>query len=283
MKNRELRLTGLRIGGSEVRLLPTEHAVVMLNGNDFEFLRNEFPDQVSDVSPAAFQRSGEQYRLMTRVVKIGRAKPVVVHGHIRRQKIHLRSLLPLSSQNQAQQTQLGSGAEDEGLFLLGSGVGDLASQCRFLLWDEQINLSSLFKKGDLLAIEYPYVPYASGDDKVVSIEYGSSTVLYVLPSILVSAFSSSSNTLLQAQGNGLSSSPMLSSFPSSQLHQPSPSQSQSPPKDGFGNQDFKYHPERVFIKDLGPRMINVCLFGCIVGMFRNVSISQFFTLIPLLT
>lgn len=51
-----------------------------------------------------------------------------------------------------------------------------------VLWDNQTMLATLFQKGDTLAIQDPYLPQQVGSLGLPTVEYGSSTLLYCLPS-----------------------------------------------------------------------------------------------------
>lgn len=50
-----------------------------------------------------------------------------------------------------------------------------------VLWDNQILLAALIQKGDMLAIQYPYLPLHISTLGLSTIEYGSATVIYCLP------------------------------------------------------------------------------------------------------
>ncbi|KNC99683.1 uncharacterized protein SPPG_05064 [Spizellomyces punctatus DAOM BR117] len=118
-----------------------------------------------------------------------------------------------------------------------------------VLWDEQIGLASLFRKGDWLAIWRPYVTVerqAGRDDKrSITLEYGSQTVIFVIPM------------------DPTKEMELMCSMASQ------PSQ-HAVPRDAQGILDFKWYPNRLLITELAPKMINITIFGKVLEVIANM-------------
>ncbi|ORX83396.1 hypothetical protein K493DRAFT_342034 [Basidiobolus meristosporus CBS 931.73] len=223
---RQIRITGIRLlenASRFPRLLPTEMMIFMLsseNSYDQRFIKEELEvDKLGDVSGAAIAQ-GKEYRFWVKIVHIGSEQAGNIPGRLKKLKIFVNDM----STNE---------------------------NAVFLLWDEQIAMRDLFKKGDYLGLHRPYI---NGDstysDDMLILEYGTGTVLFCLPSDFSQEVVSSS---------------MPSQTGSSQT---------TVPRDDFGLLDYKYYPERIYIHDLKPKMINITLFGRIVAMSQNIPVEK---------
>jgi len=59
----------------------------------------------------------------------------------------------------------------------------LETDASLILWDDQINLIKLFKRGDFLALFCPYISpsWDASNSSNCILEYGSATILFCLP------------------------------------------------------------------------------------------------------
>ena len=104
----------------------------------------------------------------------------------------------------------------------------------FTLWDEQLPLADLFKEGDVLAIQQPFV--IQNESESFILEYGPMTVVFC------------------------QSRELVQEFVQSQTPQATPV---SVTKDCHGNLDYSSFPERVYITDIRTNVGHVTLFGVI--------------------
>ncbi|KAK9767197.1 hypothetical protein K7432_003162 [Basidiobolus ranarum] len=223
---RQIRITGIRLlenASRFPRLLPTEMMIFMLsteNLYDRRFIKEELEvDKLEDVNKPAITQ-GRDYKFWVKIVHIGSEQAGGIPGRLKKLKIFVNDM----STNE---------------------------NAVFLLWDEQIAMRDLFKKGDYLGLHRPYINSNSAyNDDMLILEYGTGTVLFCLPSDF-------------SQEVVSSSMPSQSGFSQTTV-----------PRDDFGLLDYKYYPERIHIHDLKPKMINITLFGRIVAMSQNIPVEK---------
>ncbi|KAL1920534.1 uncharacterized protein VTP21DRAFT_911 [Calcarisporiella thermophila] len=207
-------LTGTRI---EPRLLPTEYLIFMLaKERDQAFIECELSkDRLVDIRQEDLQQ-GREYRFWLKITHIDSVQPALSQSHLRMVRIF---------------------------------VADMAGtdNAFFVLWDDQIKMVNLFKKGDYLGLYKPYIgpQYPSSGDEyedATILEYGSATIVFCLPSM-------DSMLTLSSQSQRDGTEPV--------------------PRDDQGYMDCKLYAERILIKNLKPKMLNVTLFGRIIAMAAN--------------
>ncbi|TPX61562.1 hypothetical protein SpCBS45565_g07228 [Spizellomyces sp. 'palustris'] len=219
----KVRITGTRsvttpVGGT--RLLPTEHMVFLLSESDDQdkkFLSDRFDESLSHVA-AADVEEGRSFAFLVKVHQIGTVHAARSHGRLKRLHVYVNDT-------------------------------SVEENACLVLWDEQIGLASLFRKGDWLAIWRPYVTVerqAGRDDtRSITLEYGSQTVIFVIPM------------------DPTKEMELMCSMASQ------PSQ-HAVPRDARGILDFKWYPRRLLVTELAPKMINITIFGKVLEVIANM-------------
>ncbi|KAJ1649835.1 hypothetical protein IWQ61_009198 [Dispira simplex] len=193
---------------------------------DISFLRAYFISHaLADVTPEALACNRDFYLLVkVHQIHIGDATPR--EGHLKRALVYL--------------TDVVIGAHSR---------SDLAV---LILWDEQITLASMLKKGDRLAIYLPRInsPHVrlsedTVEDCVFEMEYGARTVLFLIPN----------------SASGLSKNNLLS-------------QINTQTTDEDGAIECKLWPSRLRIADLQPAMSGVTLLGQVVAVSSNLPVTK---------
>ncbi|EPS69125.1 hypothetical protein M569_05638, partial [Genlisea aurea] len=156
-KGREVLLTGcyLRVttGSSGcIRLLPTEHFVILLDedeDDDAMLLGAQFcSDSFSSISLETVD-GGASYSLYARIENIGPVELLGKNGSLQRKQITL--------------------------------VDNDGSRLKFLLWGDQLLIANLLSEGSMLAIDRPFISTSPETCDEVCLEYGSATELYAVP------------------------------------------------------------------------------------------------------
>ncbi|KAI9141496.1 hypothetical protein BKA69DRAFT_394701 [Paraphysoderma sedebokerense] len=194
------------------RFLPSENMIILLTDADQSFISKYFTSAFAEINAPNPGRSQsvQDVNIWAKIVQIGSAHPARVNGRYKKLTITLSD----------------------------KSGGDTV---QFILWDEQIELAGLFKKGDQLGIVQPWVSYNNDPTSDgATLEYGSNTIIFVLPAKIDVIFGT---------GNYVT-------------------------KDDMGVLDYKFYPERILIKDLQPKMSNLTLFGRIVAMSQNMPLSR---------
>lgn len=181
---RSIYLTSVRFvtTAQTARLLPTEAMIIQLNESsptDCGFLQKEFSnDRLEDLfkpyrqpTQQSQSQARSDYKLLVKIMHINPPEPARAYRRFRKQTILVNDL-------------------------------SISQNVCFTLWDDQVHLAALLKKGDMLALYRPYVntDFANkvhvnsasvkdnnnniADDSDTSglfLEYGSCTVLFVIP------------------------------------------------------------------------------------------------------
>ncbi|KAL6064294.1 hypothetical protein QOT17_011042 [Balamuthia mandrillaris] len=218
-EKRKLRLTGCRTvcTAQSMRLLPTDYSVILLNAEDEDWVLNHFTDKLQDLTPF---RASHDYRLWVKVECIQSVR-TQAYGHHLEVDVTIRD---------ARATTLSHGS-----FVPAPFVATL------VLWDDQVNMASLFKKHDQLAIFSPVAPHWQKHHRM---EYGPKTIIYVLPS-----------------------SPPQEVVGSSSVE--SSHQTYSVPRDENGHLDYSHYPERILLRHIKPNMTYLTLYGRVQMMRPN--------------
>lgn len=114
------------------------------------------------------------------------------------------------------------------------------------LWDEQLPLANLFKEGDILAIQQPYV--VPNQDELFFLEYGPATVMFCMSH-------APEHETIPSQNSSTQGTPV------------------SVIRDSQGMLDYSTFPERIFLRDIKSNMTRVTVFCTIT----NVSAMEVFT------
>ena len=114
------------------------------------------------------------------------------------------------------------------------------------LWDEQLSLANLFKEGDILAIQQPFV--VPNQEEMFILEYGPATVIFCLSH-------NPEQEIVPSQISSTQGSPV------------------SVTKDSQGMLDFSTFPEQIFFSDIRSSMTRVTIFCTIT----NVGTMEVFT------
>ncbi|GER33395.1 nucleic acid-binding proteins superfamily [Striga asiatica] len=237
-KGREVLLTGcyLRVatGNSAcARLLPTEYFVVLLDedeDDDAMLLGAQFcSDSFSSISLDAVKQ-GTSYSLYARIEHIGQLENQGRYGNLQRKEITL--------------------VDNDGMRL------------KFLLWGEQTLVANLFSVGSMLALDRPFI--ASAEDSSletcdgVCLEYGSATLLYLVPLIpLKEQVSIALTQHLHQSSRHLTAASLSQGQLVSQV---------TLPCDSKGSIDFSNCPVRSYVVDLRDKMTGISLYGTVTGI-----------------
>ena len=124
-------------------------------------------------------------------------------------------------------------------------VDDSGIHTKFVLWDEQLPLVNLFKEGDVLAIQQPYVVHNELDGFVL--EYGPMTIVFCHSR-------EPEHELVQ-----------------SQIPHATPV---SVTKDSHGNLDFSSFPERVYVTDIRKNIGYITLLGTIKTVGEKIILQN---------
>ena len=114
------------------------------------------------------------------------------------------------------------------------------------LWDEQLSIANLFKEGDILAIQQPYV--VPNQEEVFILEYGPATVMFCMSH-------NPEQEIVPSQISNTQGTPV------------------SVIKDSQGMLDYSTFPERIFFSDIRSSMTRVTIFCTIT----NVGTMEVFT------
>ncbi|PFX23126.1 uncharacterized protein LOC111333359 [Stylophora pistillata] len=101
------------------------------------------------------------------------------------------------------------------------------------LWDEQLPLANLFKEGDILAIQQPFV--VPNQDELFFLEYGPATVIFCMSH-------APEREIIPSQDSCTQGAPV------------------SVIRDSQGMLDYSTFPERVFLRDIKSNMTRVTVF-----------------------
>lgn len=239
-ERRTLRLTGCQLVVRDLRLLPTEFAVLVLTDSDRAYIRTKFVDSLRTITLDRDPRATEpidlqrEYHIFVKVHSISSQKAQeFMH------RTETRVAIKDSSHGSPFTTSSSSTT---------SNLSMTATDATFTLWDDQTKLATLFKEGDYLAISNPKFPLAGAWKDKRTLEYGPQTIVHVLPMA--------------------PSQDLVSSSTSPYALTPTPTQFRVP-KDEKGNRDLRHFPEPVAFQDLRANMVNVSLFGRIIRMGKN--------------
>ncbi|KAF5752135.1 hypothetical protein HS088_TW01G00042 [Tripterygium wilfordii] len=249
-KGREVLLTGCylrnaREGSGCTRLLPTEYLVILLDDDqddDAILIGAQFcSDSFSSISLDEVDK-GVSFSLYARIESIGSLEIQGTCGRLQRKDIAL--------------------VDNDGVKL------------KFLLWGEQVLLSNLFSVGSMLALDRPYIS-TSAECAVeardeLCLEYGSATLLYLVPFI-----QHEEKICVPLTQNRCQGSRMLSAF---SVTQDSRVSQVALPCDSQGTIDFSNYPFRPYIIDLHDKMTSISLYGVVTEIFREKTTEAIFSL-----
>ncbi|KAI8583412.1 hypothetical protein K450DRAFT_223542 [Umbelopsis ramanniana AG] len=148
-------------------------------------------------------------------------------------------------------------------------TSDEGSGAILTLYDHQISLSSMLKKGDFIGLYHPGLIESSTEsqtlgDGCVLLEYTNETVIFCMPEQDAEAAE-----LTNLMKKNSSSDPSRSEKSASQAANSIVSQLSDFAGDNKDVMDCRMYKKRVYIKNLRSHMINVTLFGRIVAMANN--------------
>ncbi|KAJ3413786.1 hypothetical protein HDV05_007537 [Chytridiales sp. JEL 0842] len=213
---RVIRMTGTTTTPSSIpkKLLPTELMLPMLsesNDADVAWLRQQFTHVLANINVKE-ARAGAEYYFLLKVQSI-------IPGPVN-----------IDEKGQTRWVLLNDTLTEEGAVLV--------------LYEDQMGMCELFKKGDWLAIRRPYVN--TKFHGVPRLEYGSETVMCCIPSEI-------ENELRLSQHKVEDTDDTDALVPDKQ-----------------GTIDCAPYPHRILIKDVKPNMLNLNLLGKITLMVPNM-------------
>lgn len=197
IRNHTLRFTscrliqgkGLSYAGHKVHLLPSENVVILCRDDDLSRFENFGSFQGIDESP--YPRYGCD--IMVQVADLGIEETV----HFPNGQTSVKRCVKI--------------VDREGIHV------------NFCLWDEQLPLANLFKEGDTLAINQPFV--VPSQEEMFLLEYGPGTVIFCMSHDPV-------RELVSSQMSSTQGTPV------------------SVMKDNLGMLDYSTFPEQIFLSDI---------------------------------
>lgn len=202
MLKNTLRFTGCRLwkGGNvhSPRLLPSVNVVILLESRQNAWVDKEF----SSLQEISYEGTQPHYDTSVKVEVVDVGDEEIVH--------------------------LANGETSVKRTVAVVDCNDI--QTHFCLWEDQLPMGDLFKRGDILAIWQPFVVpcHLQG----FTLEYGPATIVYCL---------------LCDTGHEFVLSQVSKSTPVSVA------------KDSHGNLDYSMYPERIYIADFRNNMMNVTI------------------------
>ncbi|KAI8917999.1 hypothetical protein BC831DRAFT_133045 [Entophlyctis helioformis] len=202
------------------RLLPTDMLVPLLSLDspaDCEFLETHFNMFLGDMTVEGIQ-SGTDYRIVFKITSIGDAHDTMLNGRHSKRIVNMQDAT--------------------------------GRRGRLVLWDTQLALTTLMRKGDSVAIWRPFVSSQSvADPDMVDMEYGTGTVLFLIPA------------------DATKEVELMATLPT-QMHR-KPGTHIEYPRDEDGRADLEWYLEQLDLEQLPPNSYNVTLFGMVTAMFPN--------------
>ena len=181
---------GLSFAGHKVHLLPSENVVILCEGQDREKFDNNFLS-FSVIDDTSRPHHGPNVKV--EVVDMGLEETV----HSPNGQTSIRRCVRV--------------VDSKGIHV------------RFCLWDEQLPMANLFKEGDTLALQQPFV--VPNQDEMFSLEYGPSTLIFCMSHNPV-------RELVSSQMSSTQGTPV------------------SVMKDNQGMLDYSSFPEQIFFSDV---------------------------------
>ncbi|XP_068752480.1 uncharacterized protein [Montipora capricornis] len=213
IKNHTLRFTscrliqgkGLSFAGHKVHLLPSENVVILCEGHDLERF-NSFGSFLA-MDKSTLPRHGSNVK--AEVADMSFEETV----HFPNGQTSIKRCIKV--------------VDSEGIHV---------SLC---LWDEQLPMAKLFKEGDTLAIQQPFV--VPNQDEMFLLEYGPDTVIFCMSH-------DPERELVSSQMSSTQGTPV------------------SVMKDNQGMLDYSTFPEQIFFSDIRPNMTRVTIFCTITSV-----------------
>ncbi|CAJ0852882.1 6558_t:CDS:10, partial [Entrophospora sp. SA101] len=130
--------------------LPTPNIILILTVHDEELIEHLFFDSLANISCDNDIDGSRIYQFWVKVVYIGKIEASNVVGFTHKRLVHICDV-------------------------------DGATTATLILFDEQVHIAGLFKGGDYLGINMPYVDPFQTNDREIFIQYGNITMLFCLP------------------------------------------------------------------------------------------------------
>ncbi|KAI8819242.1 uncharacterized protein EV422DRAFT_569116 [Fimicolochytrium jonesii] len=212
---RTVRLTGTRsvtAPNGATQMLPTEYMLFILDGDaDRTFVSKTFGAALNQATASQIEDANEPAAFLVKVTKIEPVRAANSNGRLKRMEVLVTDTT----------------TEDVPL----------------VLWDQQIGLASLFRKGDWLGIWRPYVTYGGStqDGERPTLEYGSQTVIFRIAGSHTKESDFGASMATQAE----------------------------PGRDEKGILDQSQLPSLLRIRDLKPKCVNATIMGRVAELFGN--------------
>ncbi|CAH1760328.1 6239_t:CDS:2, partial [Entrophospora sp. SA101] len=192
--------------------LPTPNIILILTVHDEELIEHLFFDSLANISCDNDIDGSRIYQFWVKVVYIGKIEASNVVGFTHKRLVHICDV-------------------------------DGATTATLILFDEQVHIAGLFKGGDYLGINMPYVDPFQTNDREIFIQYGNITMLFCLPMSEVCKQSNvKKNLTTKPKFNHLDKSVNII--------------------------NYEFYPKRIYIGDL-PLGLNITLFGKIEEILDN--------------
>ncbi|KAG2235367.1 hypothetical protein INT48_004986 [Thamnidium elegans] len=124
------------------------------------------------------------------------------------------------------------------------------------LYDQQASLSPIFKRNDYIGLYHPTIQSPRADVQEIVFEYSSETVIFLMPE-------------KEAQDAGLAKINLTSMVDQSESEICSSSKKDIIKRDEEGFMDCEGYVPRVNVTDMNYCMLNVTLFGKVIGLANN--------------
>ncbi|GAA5801785.1 hypothetical protein HPULCUR_007238 [Helicostylum pulchrum] len=208
---------------------PTEDLIFILNRFDKEFVQREFADKIRDLATS----NKLNYNFWLKIIHV----EIISHT-----SAATASLDPNPKLNRTDIYLMDMTSENQAVILS--------------LYDQQASLSPIFKRNDYVGLYHPTIQAPRADTQETVFEYSSETIIFLMPE-------------KEAQDAGLAKINLTSMVDPSETEISISSKKDIIKRDEEGFMDCEGYEPRVNINDMNHCMLNVTLFGKVIGLANN--------------